>query len=50
MVPIEPLLALIGAAVILLREKGLRYVAAAYLLWIAFQGLWPVIQARLPAT
>ncbi len=46
-VPLEALLALVGGALILYKEKGLRWVAAGYLFWIAYQGLWPVIRAQL---
>ncbi|MEO1331438.1 MAG: DUF3096 domain-containing protein [Pseudomonadota bacterium] len=46
-VPLEPLLALIGGALILYNEKGLRYVAGGYLLWIAFKGLAPIVRTQL---
>lgn len=47
MVPLDSLLALAGGLVILANEKGLRYVAAAYLLWIAFQGIAPIVRMKL---
>lgn len=47
MIPLEPLLALAGGLVVLLRQQGLQYVAAAYLFWIAFEGLWPLLRLRL---
>lgn len=46
-IPLEPVLALVGGLIILFNERGLRYVAAGYLLWIAAQGLLPIVRAQL---
>ncbi|MEM9094240.1 MAG: DUF3096 domain-containing protein [Neomegalonema sp.] len=46
-IPVEPVLALLGGLIILFNEKGLRDVAAAYLLWVAATGLAPIVKAQL---
>lgn len=46
-IPLEPVLALIGGILILYNEKGLRYVAGGYLLFIAFKGLYPIVRTQL---